>query len=245
MSAPTVSLRDRLDLSFLRFLLRSPEGRQHVLSQVADAETSGEARIFEQALAKVQDADLQRMIRRHQADELRHAEIFLAREAATKLPPRVVPKELKMLDKLNQALGNPLERPITSAEGVMDAYLLLQVLEERAVLQFGKFILAFQDVDPETSAAFVQVRADEERHLLYCHAVSRRYAPSEAMLQERLSELRRVEARIFKENQLANLRYTLSHRLIPGGLTRLFWRVIGAIGHALPVLPMTPYAQVA
>lgn len=150
-----------------------------------------------------------------------------------------------MLDKLNQALGNPLERPITSAEGVMDAYLLLQVLEERAVLQFGKFILAFQDVDPETSAAFVQVRADEERHLLYCHAVSRRYAPSEAMLQERLSELRRVEARIFKENQLANLRYTLAHRLIPGGLTRLFWRGVGAIGHALPVLPMTPYALAA
>lgn len=86
MSAPKLSLRDRLDLSFLRFLLKSPEGRQHVLSQVADAESSGEARIFEQALARVEDADLQRMIRRHQADELRHAEIFLAREAATKLP---------------------------------------------------------------------------------------------------------------------------------------------------------------
>lgn len=239
------SLRDRLDLRFLRFLLGTPEGRRHLLSQVADAEESGEARVFEQALAKVDDPALARMIRRHQADELRHAELFHARALATGLPRREVPPELRMLTKLNAALGNPLDRPITSREGVMEAYLLLQVLEERAILQFTKFILAFQEVDPETAATFEAVRADEERHLLYCHAVSRRYAPSEEVLKRRLAELRQVEARIFKENQLANLRVTLAQRLIPGVLRRWVWRVVGAVGNALPVLPMTPYAQAA
>ena len=55
-------LRERLNLSYLRRLLSTSAGRAHVLAQMADAEASGEARVFDAALARVQDPELQRLI---------------------------------------------------------------------------------------------------------------------------------------------------------------------------------------
>lgn len=241
MKTPT-TLKDTVDSWFLDRLLSTPEGRHHVLSQVADAETSGEARIFEQALARVDDPDLARMIRKHQADEIRHAEIFFERVDATGLPRTAVPEGLRMLEKLDAALGNPLGRPITTREGVMDAYLLLQVIEERAITQFATFIDGFRRHDPKTAEVFELVQKDEERHLRYCHAVSRRYAPDEATRTATLSKLRRVEAEVFKANQLANVDHVLRNKLIGGAARRLGWRIFAAVGGALPIVPMTPFA---
>lgn len=236
------TFRDVLDHWFITALTSTPQGRHHVLSQVADAETSGEARIFEQALNKVDDPDLARMIRRHQADEIRHAELFFARVDATGLPRAEIPESLKLLDKLDATLGNPLNNEITTREGVMEAYLLLQVIEERAITQFAKFQAAFRDVDPQTATVFEQVHKDEERHLLYCHAVSRRYAPDERTLQSALRRLRQAEAKAFHANQLANVDHVLRNKLIPGTLRRFGWRVFTSVARLLPVTPLTPFA---
>lgn len=74
--------------------------------------------VFEQALNKVEDPEPARMIRRHQADEIRHAELFFARVDATGVPRAAIPESLKLLDKLDATLGNPLNNEITTREGV-------------------------------------------------------------------------------------------------------------------------------
>ena len=153
--------------------------------------------------------ELQRRIRRHQADEIRHAELFRGCLARTGVAAEEVPAELRIVDRLDAALGGFLERPITDRSGVMEAYLILQVIEERAVTQFPVFIQAFADTDPETARTLAEVTRDEERHLLDCEAISRKYAPSEEARLVALDRLRIAEARVFKANQGANLRHTL------------------------------------
>jgi rubrerythrin len=206
-----------------------------VLSQVADAEATDEGRIFDEALSHVDDPELQKLIRKHQADELRHAELFLACEARQGLPPRVVPNHLRLLRRIEARLGAPLHKPIHGREDIMKAYLLLQVLEERAMVQFDVFIRAFRDVDPETSAVFEAVKADEARHLKYCHAISRRYAPDEATRLAYLARARVEEAAAYRENQLANMEYTMETGLMKGAARRAFWRALAAFNRGLPV----------
>src|SRR5258706_2576497 len=124
---PMLSIRDRLNLAFMRRLIRTPSGRAHVLSQVADAEGSGgEGRIFDNALSRVEDPELRRMIEKHRDDETRHEQLFLACLARTCVEPEVIPEELKLIGRLDHAMGGVLDRPIVSARGVMEAYLLLQ-----------------------------------------------------------------------------------------------------------------------
>jgi len=235
------ALRSRMNLAFTRRLVRSPEGRAHLLSQLAEAESSGEARIFDQALARVDDPELARMIEKHRADELRHEALFrdrLARTGAT----AEVPRELRLIDRIDAALGGFLARPIASAHGVMEAYVLLQVVEERAVTQMPLLAQALREVDPGSAATLDAVLADEERHLKYCRAISRRYAAGEEELAAALAGFREVEARAFRENQIANGAWVIDHGLMGRGAGSLPWRLLLAAARSLPDLPLTPFA---
>ena len=62
---------------FLDRMLAHPRGRAHVLSTVADAEDTDEGAVFDKLVAQVDDPELHKMIRIHQADEKRHAQLFL------------------------------------------------------------------------------------------------------------------------------------------------------------------------
>ena len=77
-----MTILERLNLRYMKKLFSSPEGRAHVLAQAADGESSGESAIFNNALAHVDDPELQRVIRRHREDELRHERLFRERLAA-------------------------------------------------------------------------------------------------------------------------------------------------------------------
>ena len=68
-----MTILERLNLRYMKKLFSSPEGRAHVLAQAADGESSGESAIFTNALAHVDDPELQRVIRRHREDELLQA----------------------------------------------------------------------------------------------------------------------------------------------------------------------------
>lgn len=238
-------VRDRLNLTFLRRLVRSPEGRKHVLAQVADAEHSGEARVFDAMLAWVQrenDDRLARTIAKHRDDEIRHEALFracIARQGGA--PPPVLP-ELRIMDRLDPAVGGFLERAIEDDRGIMEAYLVLQVLEERAVTQFPLFVEAFSSVDPETARVFEAVAKDEERHLLYCHAIARRHAPDTETLTSTLAQFRIQEAKAFRDNQRANLRYLLEAGHVEGALMRAVWRSLDVVATAIAGLPLTRFA---
>ncbi|MFO0724808.1 MAG: ferritin-like domain-containing protein [Myxococcota bacterium] len=238
-----MDLRMFLTRRFMKALLSTPAGRAHLLNQVADAEDNGEASIFDHALAWVSDPKLKKIIDHHRSDEIRHGQILRDRRDATGVKPPPVPDHLKILDRIDAKLGGFFDRPIDSDEGILTAYLVLLVIEERAVTQFGMFIEAFDAVDRATADTFRSIAADEERHLKYCRAVIRQYAPDEAALERRLTELRQMEAEAFLETSTANVTYALEHGLIPGTFDRLFWRVINALSIRSPEPPLTDFAS--
>jgi rubrerythrin len=176
-----MELGDRLTLAFMTQMFSQPRGRAHLLSMAADAEASGEGRVFEELLKRKDDAELSRLVVRHRDDEIRHAELLEARckvnaaQAGEEIPK--VPAHLRLIDRLDRALGGFFSRELATDEDVMRAYLVLQVIEERAITQFELYVAAMKDVDPETAATFAEIGKDEARHLRYCHAIARRYAP--------------------------------------------------------------------
>jgi rubrerythrin len=241
-----MDLREWMTLRFTRRLLSSPEGRAHVLNQIADAESNGENQVFEHVLKHVDDPALRKMIEKHQADEIRHEQLFRACLARTGVDPGPVPPHLKLIDRLDRAIGGFFAVPIEDDRGVMEAYLMLQVVEERAVSQFKIFERAFREIDPETADTFLAVAKDEERHLKYCHAISKRYAPDEATLKEVLDKFRRLEAQAFADNSRANMQHTFARGYFPGGpVVKGFWNALTGLQKRSGKLPYTPFFQPA
>ncbi len=239
-----MNLRDRLSLRFVERVIASPEGRTHLLNQCADAEGNGENGFFEHILAHVDDPALARMITKHRDDELRHEQLFLAARDKTGVAPTAVPSELKLNDRLDRATGHFFAQPIRDRRGVMQAYLMLQVIEERAVTQFALFERAFRAVDGETADVIAGIARDEDRHLKYCHAIARRYAPDERTQTETLDELRRIEARCFAENSRANMEYLFDHGFVAvGPVEKFFWKAVNGLS-ARSEPPLTPFAEV-
>jgi rubrerythrin len=225
-----LTFNQQMTARFLRGLLSTPSGRAHLLNQVADAEATDEGAIFERLLQHVTDPKLRHMIERHQADELRHAELFRGCLARQGVDPGPVPAHLRLLDRIDAHADHVMKKPVTSDEDVMVAYLMLLVIEERALNQFGEFIPAFDVFDPATADVFRQVARDEERHLKYCHAISRRYAPSEEVWRTELHRFRRLEGQAFAANSQANMAYVFEKDLHPAGtVERLLWRGVQAL----------------
>ena len=208
------SLRDRLAMRYMTHLTQTSEGRSHLLTQLADAEDNDEGRLFDRVLARVDDPRFEKLVRRHQSDEKRHAALFRECAARTGVTPVPVPDRLQMLPRLDRALGARFDQAITSRIAVMQAYVVLQVLEERAVTQFPMFQAVFARFDPKTAAVLASVAVDEARHLKYCHAIARHYAPSPAVHAATLADYRQIEAQAFSENSRDNVRYTMEQGLV-------------------------------
>lgn len=210
--------------AFLRDLLASPRGRAYALTQAAIAESTDEGAVFDRLAEKVDDADLAKMVRKHSEDETRHAEMFFACADRQGVGRPDVPVETQVLERLNERLPF-YGRKIETQEDVMVAYLLLQVIEERALEQFSRLEPELRTYDPASADTLCQIQKDEERHLRYCHAIVKRYAPSEAARIAKLRELREAEAEAFREHQ----RSGLAHLLASGYLSwpkRLKWRIL-------------------
>lgn len=223
------TLVERANRLFLQHLVGSPEGRVHLLTQVANAETSGELAIFERLAALADDADVQRLIRRHAADEVDHGARFNARIAELGVPRPTLPDSLNLALGLDRRLG-VLTGPLETREDVMRAYCFLQVLEERVVWQFPLFVEVLTPVDPVTAQLFADIAKDEVRHLQYCEAISKRFAPSDEVRTATLAHFRAVEADAFVLNGQASLEFILSGRLLAvAEPVRAGWRVLGAL----------------
>ena len=87
-------------------------------------------------------------------------------------------------------------------------------------------------MDPLTAATFAAIGKDEERHIKYCQAVAKKYAPDAATLHRKLAEMRALEAQAFTDNGRANMAYVFSRGWFEGGpLVRWFFRSISALGN--------------
>src|SRR5436305_1544070 len=117
-----MTLRERLQISYMKRLVRSAEGRGFILRQLADAESNGENQIFERLLNKVDDPQLQKLVEKHQADEVRHAHLYTKAAERQGVAKKPVPDHLKIIDRLNRAVGGFLNAPIETDRDVMEAY---------------------------------------------------------------------------------------------------------------------------
>jgi len=239
-----MNINDQLTRLFMRHLLETPEGRAHLLNQVADAEDNGEASVFDQVQGYIQDPALQKAVEHHKNDEIRHAAMFRARRDAQGVKTGPVPEALQMMGRLDVELDGFFSRPISDAKGVTTAYLVLQAIEERAVNQFQFMIEAFDRVDPETARVFEAISKDEERHLRYCRAIVKRYAADDASAKTELIAMRKLESEVFAATTAANLFYCLDNNLIQGGARRFMWRAIGTIGSQVTMRPNTQFSGV-
>jgi rubrerythrin len=231
MPSPAIAIQESLARHFLDRLLETRGGRAWVLWQASAAESDDEGRFFQLLLSRVADPELHRLVGRHQADEDRHARLYAECAERTGGPRPVIPPELKLVERLDRALGGFFDGFAADRRSVMEAYLLLQVLEERAVTQFAALEPAFRRRDPRTADVIREVAEDEERHLKYCRAISRRYAPDAAAHAAALRRFRDVESRVFAEHSRALMRCALDRGLVAGPRAeRWLWRGMLALG---------------
>lgn len=240
-------LDDTLNRAFLRRLLPQPRGRATVLQSLADEEggNGGELDIFKHMLDVIDDEEVKRLVRVHKSDEERHEALFQDAARRAGAPPLPIPNEARLLYRLDAHVGF-FTKPIVDRAGVADAYLLLQVIEERALRQFARNRAAFLDVgEHETVRIIDEVRRDEERHLRYCEAISKRYLPDEAARRRRLAELRALEARCFEEVQGVMLRLFVDAGLVDGGPLGPLWRGLAALAKRREPQPLPRIAAAA
>ena len=212
---------------FIRRLVQSDKGRAYVLNQAADAESSDEGKIFDEILAMIDDPKIHKLVKIHQEDEERHAELFLGAAKKVGVPLQEVPENLKLLARLDVALGGFFQQFSEGKRGLMDIYLLLQVIEERATTQFRQLEPEMRKVDPEAADILLGIAEDEVRHLKYCRAISKQYAPNPEILESTLAEFREVEGRVFGEHTRINLEHCLDSKLMDlSAAETFFWRAI-------------------
>jgi rubrerythrin len=214
---------------YLSRLVRSPRGRATLLAFMADAEESDEGRVFETLLERVDDPALHKLVKIHHTDEQRHARILHAAVTTVGAAPAALTEDLRITLRINRMLGDFGAELVAGRRTVMEAYVLLQVIEERAVKEFPAIIRALEAVDPESAAVVRTVVRDEERHVKYARAISKRYAPDPETLAATLRRIREVEARAFAEHQRAFLRFVVANDLLDvTAPERLFWRAVAA-----------------
>lgn len=233
------ALRETISRTFLSSMLATPEGRAYALTQAGIAEGTDEGAVFEHIATRIGDGELQRMVKRHAEDEERHAALFFGCADRQGVGRPEVPESLRVLEILNRHIG-VFGRPVETDQDVMDAYLVLQVIEERAIEQFSILEPVLRRFDARSADVLLGVAKDEERHLLYCRAISKRYAPNEATRREKLITLREAEARAFREHQYSSLKYLLGRDVLPPA-TRLFWRAAAELMALRDVVPYTRF----
>src|SRR5581483_2502779 len=210
---------------YLRRLLRRPRGRAFVLNMLVEGEEADEQGVFDTLVERVDDAELRKMIRIHREDEVRHADMLRERLAKMGAPSERLPPELRLVDRIDRHAGGSASSFLTGRAGVMETYLLLQVIEERAVVQFPKIAEGMRPADPETASVIERIARDEERHVKYAKAISRRYAPDAEVLERSLSRLRHAERAAFGEHSREFLRIGLDRNLLELNLAeRTLWR---------------------
>jgi sphingolipid 4-desaturase/C4-monooxygenase len=213
----------------LKQLVSTPRGRAWLFSAIASVEGDQELNVFEALAEAAPDLKIQRLIQRHAADEERHAAQLEALAVKEGLPRFEVPKAANALHQLDRVLG-VLSQPIRTAHDAMRAYVLLQVMEERATTQYGLYIEALRGVDDAAAAVLEGIADDEVRHIKYCQAVTAKLAPSPAVLAETLAHFRKVEAWAFTQTSHGTIQAILAvGALDQPAIVKAFWAVPTAL----------------
>jgi hypothetical protein len=207
-----MSLDERIGRRYFRSLLARPEGRAHILSLLVISEEGDEGGVFDELARRADDEDLAKVVRRHKADEERHAGLFRECLARNGLALEELPDELLIVKQVAKDTG---AKPIETRTDVMNTYALLLAIEKRGVERFPVIAAAFREAgDAATADVVDQVTADECRHVKYCAAIGRRYANDDAEWSRAVATYAAVEARAFNRVRVAGIAYTLKRGLV-------------------------------
>jgi rubrerythrin len=223
-----------IDAMLMSRLVAEPRGRAFLLGFMAAAEDSDEGAVFDNLLARVDDPELRKLVRIHRDDEHRHARILrerLAEMGFARTEP--VPDDLLIIRRIDRILGGFSDDFASGRVGVMETYVLLQVIEERAVKQFPAIEAALRRVDPASADVVGTIVRDEERHVKYARAISKRYATDEAALARTLARYRAAEERAFVEHSAAFLHEIVSRDLLSAGwIERQLWKALSFVSYS-------------
>src|SRR5262245_11142929 len=212
-------------------LAASPRGRVFILKFLVAAEAGDEAGVFDHLLARVEDPALQAMVRKHRDDELRHADVFRACLGRQGIAAAEVPEPPGIIQRIDREVGGFAEAFLADRTGVMEAYVLLGVIEERGVAEYPVIAGAIAPYDPEVAAVIQAVADEETRHVRYAKAISARYAPDPDVLAATYLRFRAAEARAFAQQGRDVLAQAVEHELLEvGRLERAAWRALVALG---------------
>lgn len=199
--------------AFLRSLLATPAGREHMLSIAVDAEEGDEGGLFDRIADAIEVPELRRVVVAHRDDEARHARLYrecLRRNGYIK---RELPPNLSLINQLREGAVEPTPE-IRSSEDIVSFYALLLAIEERGVERFPMIADAFERHDPETAATYRRVTRDERGHVRYCERIGRHHASSPAAWEAAVAAAREVEAAAFIRAGMAQVAYCAEQGLV-------------------------------
>lgn len=224
---------------FLRRLVETPQGRAHLLNLMVVGEEADEVGVFDRLAALADDEAGRKAVLRHKADEERHAALYRSCLARTGIEPRPVPERLMLVrrivrkseDVFAAGIESGSAERIDSRQDLMNTYAMLLVIEERALQQFPVVGRLFRAAgDAATADVFEQVANDERRHVKYCQALGRRYAPNAATWERAIARYRSIEAEAYREIGFATIGDAFAHDLLHFGLPgRLLGRLLCAL----------------
>jgi hypothetical protein len=202
-------------VAFVRLLIASPKGRAHLLRLMVAAEEGDETGTFDWLVAT--HPELENLVRRHQEDERRHADMFRACLSPAENTAQPMPRALLVIDCVVRAAvhaGRSEGLPPSVAD-IVFTYALLLAIEERGVNHFGLIEHEFRRIaDIQTADTFRRIAQDERRHVRYCRAIGRRYAGDDALWERARKHCARIERRGFRAAFWAGVGYAIRHGLL-------------------------------
>jgi rubrerythrin len=232
-------LETAIRIRFFRRLLATRAGRAYMLNLIVAGEESDQCGVFDRLAALADDEAGRRTAIRHKHDEQRHAAMYRECLARAGGQPRPVANRLMLLRQMEQKTDETFAASLCrgNVEGVktrqdlMNLYAMMLASEERALQQFPALAALFRAAgDLETADVFDRVTHDERRHIRYCQAMGRRYAPDAAIWQQAVARFRRIEDEAYREIGFAIIADALAEGVLRlGAPGRLLGRMLCAV----------------
>jgi rubrerythrin len=200
--------------NFWSRLAATPAGRRHIYSFAIAAEEGDEHGVFDLLADKASDIDLKKLVRAHQADEERHAGLFrecLSRMGATR---EAIPDSMQIIRRM----GGKFNSYQNTDQTVVELYAMLRAIEVRGVEQFPIIAEALRPFDAFGADTFVEVAADEKRHVGFCDRIGSVEAKSSSEWQRAVQKYEKIERAAFLEHGIVSLRYAIRNGLLEPNL---------------------------
>jgi hypothetical protein len=190
---------------------------------LAESEDSDELGVFDALLSRVQEPRLKQLVRLHRDDEVRHAQLFRACVRRNGDIPEPGRPAVSLTARVDHALGGVCAAFVAGERSVMEAYTLLQVIEECAVSQLPLVIELLAKLDPKSAGAVRAILRDSQRHVKYAVAIAKQCEPVPGVYCATLARMRSAAATAVVEYNLMLMRLALEQHILELGRVELFF----------------------